>query len=328
MAAFVVPFRYALTLLALSVAHAAAAAPEIEFASVEAAREALGARDAFVERLSPFDRTARLDVGRDVPESQYLEFAEQAAREWTREERERLGAAFAAIEPALSGLLPEIEEPILLIKTSGAEEAGAGYTRGHAVIVPEHSAARPERALQRLLAHEIFHLVSRSRPELRRALYGTIGFRYCGEVELPDSLASRRITNPDAPINDHCIRLRVDGDEAWAVPVLLSQEPRYDPEAGMELLEYMTFVMLLVDGPDAEGPARPIERGGGPVLVSMNDVEGFYEQVGRNTDYIIHPEEILASNFVLLVQGLEEVPSPGVLERMRGELSAAREAAQ
>jgi hypothetical protein len=45
-------------------------------------------------------------------------------------------------------------------------------------------------------------------------------------------------------------------------------------------------------------------------------VKGFHEQIGRNTGYIIHPEEVLADNFVLLVRRETDVPSPEILERM------------
>jgi hypothetical protein len=70
-------------------------------------------------------------------------------------------------------------------------------------------------------------------------------------------------------------------------------------------------------------PARPIVRDGSPVTVPISAVAGFFEQVGRNTDYIIHPEEILASNFAMLVLGDSGLPSRDVLERMREILEAA-----
>ena len=41
------------------------------------------------------------------------------------------------------------------------------------------------------------------------------------------------------------------------------------------------------------------------------------EQVGKNTDYIIHPEEILAENFALLVLNETKVASPEILQKMR-----------
>ena len=296
-----------------------AAAHEIELASIDTARAVLGARDEFVARLSPFDRAARLQSGSEVSEGEYLAFATAAGRSWSNDERARLAAAFAAIEPKLAALLPQLDDPILLIKTSGEEEGGAGYTRANAVMLPQ--AHSDERELQRVLAHEIFHVVSRNYPELKRALYRAIGFEQCGEVALPPALAARKMTNPDAPVNEHCIELTVDGAKVWAMPILLSREARFDPAAGRAFFEYLTLSMLLVDRSGAA--ARPLQRDGAPVLVPLNRVTGFLEQVGRNTNYVIHAEEILASNFELLVIGEQGAPSPEVLARIRAELVRA-----
>jgi hypothetical protein len=295
------------------------AAHEIELASIEQARAALGARDDFVARLSPFDRAARLKSGGDVSEAEYLAFARAAGREWSNDERARLTAAFAAIEPKLEELLPPLDAPILIVKTSGEEEGGAGYTRGNAVMLPQ--AHEEERALQHLLAHEIFHVASRSNPDLKRALYRAIGFEDCGEVVLPPALAARKMTNPDAPVNEHCIALTVDGASVWGMPILLSREERFDPAAGRAFFEYLTLSMLLVDR--STGTARPLERDGAPALVPFNRVAGLGEQIGHNTNYVIHAEEILASNFELLVLGEQGAPSPEVLERLRAELTRA-----
>lgn len=305
---------------ALLVTASLAGAHEIDFASIETARGVLGVRDDFVSRLSPFDRAARLKAARDVSEAEYLAFARAAAREWLPDERARLTDAFAAIEPKLAALLPQLDAPILLIKTSGQEEGGAGYTRANAVMLPRVLA--DERELQRLLAHEIFHIASRGHPDLKRALYRAIGFEECGEVVLPPALAARKMTNPDAPANAHCIELQVDGSNVWGMPILLSREERYDPAAGIEFFGYLTLSMLLVDRTAADAP-RPLERDGAPALVPPNRVTGFLEQVGRNTEYIIHAEEILASNFEILVLGEQGAPSPEVLERLRGELTRA-----
>jgi hypothetical protein len=48
-----------------------------------------------------------------------------------------------------------------------------------------------------------------------------------------------------------------------------------------------------------------------------------FEQIGHNTEYVIHAEEILASNFELLVHESAAPRSPEVLERMRAELRRA-----
>jgi len=311
--------RFISAWLAFLAATCAVAAPEIELAPIETSRAVLGTRDDFVSRLSPFDRAARLGAASDVSEAEYLAFATASAREWSNDERARLTAAFAAIAPRLEALLPELGKPILIVKTSGEEEGGAGYTRANAVMLPQ--AADDARELQRTLAHEIFHIASRNDPDMRRALYRAIGFEECGEVVLPAALATRKMTNPDAPINEHCIKITVDGAEVWAMPILLARQARFDPAAGIPFFGYLTLSMLVVDRGSA--PATPSLSGGAPVLVPMNRVGGYFEQVGRNTNYIIHAEEILASNFERLVLGEEGAPSPEVLERIRAELARA-----
>ena len=296
----------------------AAFAHELEFATIEQARAVLGARDEFVARLSPFDRAARLKSARDVTEAEYLAFAAAAAREWTNEERSRLTNAFAAIEPKLGELLPPLDAPILVVKTSGEEEGGAGYTRANAVMLP---AVRDDLELQRLLAHEIFHVVSRKEPSLKNALYATIGFEPCGELTLAPTLAARKMTNPDAPVNEHCIEIEADGEREWGMPILLSRQERFDPAAGVPFFGYLTLSMLLVDRSGAA--ARPLERNGVPVVLPFDRIGGLAEQIGRNTSYVIHAEEILASNFELLVLGSAGARSPEVLERMSTVLERA-----
>ena len=46
------------------------------------------------------------------------------------------------------------------------------------------------------------------------------------------------------------------------------------------------------------------------LLLKPDDVPDYFAKIGRNTGYIIHPEEVLAENFVLLVRGKSDVPTP------------------
>ena len=51
----------------------------------------------------------------------------------------------------------------------------------------------------------------------------------------------------------------------------------------------------------------------------IEEIGNFYEQIGKNTNYIIHPEEILADNFALLVMG-QKVSSPWLLDKLKSFL--------
>ena len=138
---------------------------------------------------------------------------------------------------------------------------------------------------------------------------------------LPPALAARKMTNPDAPVNEHCIEVTVDGAKVWGMPILLSREERFDPAAGRAFFEYLTLSMLLVDRSGAT--ARPLTRDGAPVLVPLNRVDGF-SGAGRPQHQLRHSRrrnprvELRAARL-----GRQTAPSPELLERIRAELVRA-----
>lgn len=298
-------------------------APSIRilFASLQEGREILRTRDGFIRRLSPFDRAARLKTDREVSESEFLNFVAGKVIEWDCADRERVERAFERILPALGEYPLNWPESVHFVHTTGEEEGGAAYTRGKAVILPRTRLDQSPEKLARLVAHELFHVLSRHDRNIRNRLYRVIGFERCPEVELPDRFARRRITNPDAPINAHRIRVHHEGRPFWAVPVLYSRSDRYDPLQGGSFFKYLQFRLLLeameADPATASAPAVSASR-----LVEVEEVSGFFEQIGRNSSYIIHPEEIVAVNFALIVTGETGFPSPEVAEGIRSVLRA------
>jgi hypothetical protein len=53
-----------------------------------------------------------------------------------------------------------------------------------------------------------------------------------------------------------------------------------------------------------------------PVLKNFAAATDLKQKIGNNTNYTLHPEEILAEHFVMLVQG-QEVPEPSYIEAMK-----------
>lgn len=311
---------YLVAFLLLSVT-ARVNAQELIFASAPVAKKILSSKDAFLSRMSPFDRASRMKTDHDVSEAQFVKFVASAAMEWNQSEREKVESAYREIQPALTRLSLPLPGKVYVIKTSGREEGNAAYTRGNAIILPLAILSSPGEEIQRLLAHELFHIASRENPNLARPLYGTIGFKYCGEVKLPAKLAPVKITNPDAPENDFCIGLKLGSNSVYAIPVLLSSAPRYDVSRGGEFFQYLQLLFLLVETPADGKVSKVLYDSNGPRLVGLRQVADFFEQVGENTDYIIHPEEILAENFALLVVGRQNVRSPEILSRIRQVLA-------
>jgi hypothetical protein len=287
----------------------------VVFAPVEQGRELLGRRDDYVRGLSPFDRAARMKTDRVVGEEEFLAYVTEQVAAWTAEEQARIEHAVVAVREVLAPFALNFPKVVYFVKTTGKEEGDAAYTRGSAVVLPAGILnARPSR-LERLVAHELLHVLTRHDAALRDRLYQTIGFRKCNEIEIPEVLRSRKITNPDAPRNDHYVEVTSQGDTVHVVPILLASTERYDVNRGGRLFDYLTFRLLRITKGDG-GCWEPMYQGDNPVLLQIGDVSGFYEQVGRNTAYIIHPEEIIAENFALLATRANNVQSPRILEKV------------
>jgi hypothetical protein len=286
----------------------------LTFATVDEGRQILTARDDYVRRMSPFDRAARMKTDRDVSEQEYLAFAAGNVLEWGDEEKEKIASAFEGVRAELEELSLPLPEGVLLILTTGNEEGNAFYTRASAIVFPRDRLNSPIETLQKTICHELFHVLSRANPDLREKLYAVIGFEKCGEAVFPEELQPRKITNPDAPRNDHAIRIQVGDEKSWAVPILVSRQEKYDMERGGEFFNYLELKLLLIDRDQQNDSSR---------LVDMGEVAGFFEQVGGNTQYIIHPEEILADNFALLVMGERDLASPEIVEKMEAVLKKA-----
>lgn len=296
---------------------------EIRFATVEEGQALLTSRDAFIERLSPFDRAARLGSADPVSEEAFLAFVARHVVPWDDEGRRRVGDALESLREGCARHLRGLPERIDFVLTTGGEEGGAAYTRGNSVILPAPrvASAEPEN-LRRLLAHELVHVFSRHRPAARERLYAAIGFHPCNEIELPTGLRDRRVTNPDAPRNDHFIRLEFEGRTGDFVPVLLADDDRFDPVRVGPFFRQMRLHFLEVATAAGGGDRAPILDDDRPRLATLEAVsDAFHRQAGRNTGYIIHPEEIIADNVALLVTGqAEDVPSPGILRTLEAIL--------
>ena len=163
------------------------------------------------------------------------------------------------------------------------------------------------------MVHELFHLYTRGHPKEKEILYRSIGFSKFREIEFPNSLKNKKITNPDAPINDSMIKVRSQNDEVWVMPILYSSSENYSLKKGGEFFSYLQFKLLVL----ADKNRVNTYNADKPVILDVSQVKGFFEQIGKNTKYILHPEEILADNFAALVLKKDKMPSPEILEKIR-----------
>ncbi|QRV24352.1 hypothetical protein [Marinomonas foliarum] len=284
----------------------------LQFLSQKEAKEILTAEDDFISRLSIFDMSSRMKTDQDVSKEEFLKFVSDSALNWRDNETLRVTQAFRGITNQLERLNVELPAVIQVILTSGKEEGNAAYTRGNAIIL-QREKLWSEIELTRLMAHEIFHIYTRNNPSQKDALYRVIGFYSIPEVEFPLGLKDRKITNPDAPLNNYAIKVTIHNSQMWVAPILFSSTPRYMTDKGGEFFNYLVLKLLVLKddkGIDVYSPNNPR-------IVGLLEVKGYFEQVGKNTNYIIHPEEILADNFALMVLDTPDIPSPEIINQIR-----------
>jgi hypothetical protein len=222
----------------------------------------------------------------------------------------------------LANLRLPLPPVIQLIRTTGEEENNAAYTRATAIVLPTRVLSYDPTQLDRLLAHELFHLLSRHDGAVRARLYKIIDFEVCDPLKLPASLAERKVTNPDAPRIDCTISLPTkDGKTVVGAPILYSPTQQYDAKKGQSLFQSFVFRLLVVERQREEGPWRAVLNGAQAVVINPRDEQAFLDKIGQNTNYIIHPDEILADNFVRLVMHDENVPTPRIIDEMRRVLA-------
>ena len=287
----------------------------ISFASKNEGREFLTGRDEYISTMSPFDRSARQKTDQIVSEEEFIQFLSTNALEWQEEEITKFSDIINSIGGKLTEFNLTFPKEILLIKTTGKEEGGAAYTRKNGLFFPENFLKMPENDLHDIVIHELFHVLSRENPTLREELYNIIGFFPCNEIELPENIKARKISNPDAPRNNHYMNVSYKESDVQVIPVIFSKTEKYDMDKGGEFFNYLEFKLLQIEKNNNSWSASYTEQA--PVLFDISQVSGFFEQVGKNTQYIIHPEEILADNFVILVNGKQDIPTPEIVAKMK-----------
>lgn len=300
-----------------------------DFLSAADGARVLSTEDAFVRAMSPFDRSARLEVDRAVPVAEYLAFVGKQTRDWSAEERSKVGEALAQFRRKTAALDLRYPPRVSFVKTTGREEGGAAYCRGPVVVLTEKELASPADKLTFIVFHELFHVERTHDPGRRRELYRIIGFDVCPEIPLPGKLRDRKITNPDAPNIDSFIRVKDASGAAGArvpvTPVLYGRSDRFDPKAGGPFFRQMVFSLLVLEEVEGGGgKLRPaLTPAGEPRLLEPSKTPDYLEQIGKNTDYVIHPEEVLADNFAMLLLGAPggAPQTPRLLEALQAALA-------
>jgi hypothetical protein len=241
----------------------------------------------------------------------------QSCCEWTPQERTRLDAMLRAAGAApRADLAPWLPERVQIARFRTESSSGADFTRGSTIFL---SGLKPtDEAMDERFFHELFHVISRSHEARRHEFYAIVGFEVCTPLVLDDALRARVLTNPDAPIVEYASQVQINNRSVWATPLMVADLTRYTPRSDLFDHVELQFLALSRDASgrcvaDASSTLTQAELGAAVVA-----------RAGGNTNYVLHPEELVADNFAQMMMGRRAAPSPEVYNRLATLLNIER----
>lgn len=262
--------------------------------------------DGFFDNISIVDMAIQLKTEKSFTDrksalKEYKSYLRTEVLDWTDTEKILLIEIFDSIKAQVHRVNPKLmPEDIRLVKIKTTHYGpDVYYTRGHNIMIPENALTRQgaRQMLEPVMIHEVFHLISRYDKPLREKLYALIGFfPHQLDLQIPNTIRSRWLTNPDGISTDYYINLTDEQKSAKAIPLILSNKERFTSE-NPTFFSYLQFDLFELDEPNST------LKHGEALGTTLTDgmMPGFFEQIKDNTQYIIHPDEIVADNFIYAV---------------------------
>jgi len=265
--------------------------------------------DGFFDKLTMADmsiqmRKAEMPSTGGEAKLQYQNLLKDEMMDFSEDEIVFMNDVFTKAKKELDDINPKLyPKNIKLIKTD-VNHYGPDvyYTRDEAIVLPKNIfEAKDLESQKNVMLHEIFHILSRYNDDFRDEMYDLIGFKkYAENLVLPKEISNKLLTNPDGVRRDYCIHLHdKKGDLQRAVPLILSRKERYDPEipSFFSYLNFDLFPLIKISENDVTLGVN--QKGESSLSIEHN--ANFFELIKDNTTYIIHPDEIMAENFMLAV---------------------------
>ncbi len=269
----------------------------ISFLDKDASIKLLATEDEYIQALSPFDWQAKFKSGRKLSPKELEGYYSKAAINWDTESKEKVLTAVKLLQDKVSKLNINAPKDIKFALTNGLVESGAAYTREDYIVLTPELLEDPQSEINALVAHEFFHVYSRYNQAHRDKLYSTVNFKKIAPLVLPNEIDALRITNPDSPKMGYAIDLDYQGQQLTFLP-LLKAFSEYDMASNLSFFAYLQDGLLAVQSD--KGITRPLLIENKPLFIPKTETN-YDAVVLPNSEYLNHPEEVLASNFALWV---------------------------
>lgn len=269
-------------------------------------------KEGYFENVRPLEMC--IQMGKKLEPSEdllqlkqaYINYLEDDVAPFSDEDKALITLVEDSINVLLKNVNPKwLKRDIYLVKLNAkAYGEGVFYTRDNGIYIP-YSELNEENlgGLISVFLHEIYHIMSRYSEDFRRSSYKLIGFEAVeGQLDFPKELDRRILLNPDGVNMAYAITLKTENEEdkpIKAISVIHTNTPNYS-ETKPAFFSYIQFDLFQIEPKDDGYKVNISEEIGPMVTPDIPDLyyPSFFEQIYDNTQYIIHPDEIMADNFM------------------------------
>lgn len=278
-------------------------AKKIVFLEKEAASKAITTDEAegFFEKVQLLDMQVQMKDNSiksfDETKVAYRAYLRASIVEFTEDEEVEVRHVLRRVQQMCDEISTDIFPQQLQLVKINMNHYGASvfYSRENTIIIPENVLLRDlDSDFMKSMLREIFHIYTRYNYWQKVALYKKIGFERTHILEIPIALKNKMLTNPDG-IEQYVIHHLSDRNhkDFSAVPIITVKHKNL--LRSLSFYSNIQFFLYKTEGNEI------LTNTDGSSTIDMESIENFYEQIGTNTNYIIHPDEILADNFAMLV---------------------------
>lgn len=283
--------------------HEAENTKKIVFLDKETAQKAITTDEAegFFDKIQLLDMQVQMKNNSiktlNEAKNAYRAYLRASVEEFTDEEKVKIRFLMHRVQQMCDEISPDIFPKELELVKTNMNHYGASvfYSRENTIMIPKNVLKRDlDTDFVKSILREIFHIYTRYNYWKKIELYKIIGFEPIYSLDIPSSLKGKMLTNPDGiePYVIHHLSDRNHKDFS-AVPIITVKHTN--------LLRSLSFYSNIEFSLYKIVENKIYSNEDGSSTVDMESIENFYEQIGTNTNYIIHPNEILADNFAMLV---------------------------
>ena len=253
-------------------------------------------------------KTAKQYKDRAQCSADYKTYLMSDVGHFTTEEITKITEVFQHISKLIQKVNPSLlNKNIELIKTKGKHYGdGVFYTRENKIIIPANELRNFDKdKFTDVMLHEIFHIFSRYNLEAREKIYSLIGFRPMNsKIIYPEILAKRKLLNPDGT-TDYLIELEdINGRSVIAYPLISADSDHFQARKP-SFMQYLHFELYELQ-PMEDALYKLLADEKGHSTIPFNKIPAFFTSIKDNTQYIIHPDEISADNFIYTIYYVAE----------------------